>query len=410
MLTLSYQRALLPLFLVIFIDSFGFGLVIPVMAHLLIEPNHLFFPDLSPASVNIVFTAVIALSPLAMLISHPAIGTCSDKWGRKITIGVCLIASAMGFLLPLLGIRFHLFSLIVAGRFIAGFGAGSQPIAQAAVIDASKPHHKTLHLSLIAFAMTLAMVLGPMLGGILSDPEWNSHFDNTTPFIFAFLLSLVNLFLLKRWFHETHNNAKNDHVSWRDIAKTLTKLGETAAVRRLLFVFFLYEFAWSLYFQSIPLWLMERYQLSATTLSWFLTATGFWMSLGLTLILKVLMRTFSLRTLILYNLLIAGLAVFFSSLFSIISLQWIMAIPIAIATGMIYPCLLTLLSDKSSHMKQGWVMGTASALLAGSWLISGLIASLLYNLHATLPLYFAFAAYSVAALLFSRKPAFTKGF
>lgn len=412
MLTLSYRRALLPLFLVIFIDSFGFGLVIPVMAHLLIEPNHPFFPNLSPAAINILFTAVIALSPLAMLISHPVIGSCSDKWGRKITIAACLMASVIGFLLPLLGVRFHLFSLIVLGRFIAGFGAGSQPIAQAAVIDASKQNHKTFNLSLIAFAMTLAMILGPLLGGILSDPKWNPHFDNATPFAFAFLLSLINLFLLWRWFQEPHDKTQGDHVSWHDIAKTITKLAETGVVRRLLTVFFLYEFAWSLYFQSIPLWLMERYQLSASTLSWFLTGIGFWMSLGLTLILKMLMPAFSTVTLILYSLLIAGLAVFFSALFSIISLQWITAILIAIATGIAYPCLLSLLSDKTNQLKQGWIMGTASALLAGSWLISGLLSSLLYNLHATLPLYLAFAGYGVAAVLFKKAnllPPLTKG-
>lgn len=393
---MHHSRRLLALFLVIFIDSFGFGLVIPIMAHLLIEPNHVFFPGTSDTVRNIIFTSTVALSPLASFISHPAIGAWSDKWGRKKTMAVCLIGASVGFLLPLIGIATHCFSLIIVGRLVNGFASGSQPIAQAAVIDLSQ-QHKTKSLGLVAFAMTLAMVLGPLLGGILSDPNIVSWFNNTTPFALAFLLSLFNLVLLTRYVQETHQTSQNDYISWKDIINTLVQISRTGNIRSILIAFFCYEFAWSLYFQSAPLWLLGQYQLNVTQLALFLSAIGIWMSLGLTVILGKLIRYFSANTLFLSMLILATVAVLVMCIVPIITTQWLAVIPLAIATGIAYPCMLTELSNQTPTVKQGWIMGVASAFLSGSWLVSGMLASLFYNLHPQLPLQLCWIGYAVAA-------------
>lgn len=397
-----HSRRLFALFLVIFIDSFGFGLVIPIMAHLLIEPNHPFFPDTSAAIRNVIFTTTIALLPLAKLFSHPAIGACSDKWGRKSTMSICLIGSSIGFLLLFIGIVLHWFSLIIIGRLINGFAAGSQPIAQAAVIDCCEQHHKTKRLGIVAFAMTLAMVLGPLLGGLLSDPTILPWFNNTTPFVLAFGLSILNLWLLWRYFEETHQVKQHDHIRWRHIFQTIHQISHMGNIRFILVAFFFYEFAWSLYFQSAPLWLIGQYQLNVTQLAIFLAVIGFWMSLGLTVILSRLVRYFRATTLFLSALTLASSAVLIMCVLPTMTTQWLAIIPLAIATGIAYPCMLTTLSNQTPNMKQGWIMGVASALLAGSWLLSGVLASLFYNFNAHLPLQLTFAGYAIAACLLWR--------
>ncbi len=396
------SRHLLALFLVIFIDSFGFGLVIPIMAHLLIEPNHPFFPEASHAMRNVIFTMTVALLPLAKFISHSAIGAWSDKWGRKTTMSVCLLGACIGFLLPLIGIIYHWFSLIVIGRLINGFASGSQPIAQAAVTDLCQPHNRTKNLGLVAFAMTLAMVLGPLLGGILSDPHIISWFNNTTPFMLAFGLSIFNLWLLQRYVQETHQVNQQDHIGWRNILRTLTQISRAGNIRIILCAFFCYEFGWSLYFQSSPLWLIQQYHLSVTELAFFLSAIGIWMSLGLTVILAKLVRHFSATKLFIYALALASASVFAMCILPMRSTQWVAIIPLAIATGIAYPCMLTELSNQTPHVKQGGIMGIASAFLSGSWLVSGVLASLLYNLHPQLPIQLSFIGYAMAACILWR--------
>ena len=243
--------------------------------------------------------------------------------------------------------------------------------------------NRTKNLGLVAFAMTLAMVLGPLLGGILSDPHIISWFNNTTPFMLAFGLSIFNLWLLQRYVQETHQVNQQDHIGWRNILRTLTQISRAGNIRIILCAFFCYEFGWSLYFQSSPLWLIQQYHLSVTELAFFLSAIGIWMSLGLTVILAKLVRHFSATKLFIYALALASASVFAMCILPMRSTQWVAIIPLAIATGIAYPCMLTELSNQTPHVKQGGIMGIASAFLSGSWLVSGVLASLLYNLPPT---------------------------
>ena len=60
-------------------------------------------------------------------------------------------------------------SLLLFGRFLSGLMAGSQPIAQAAVSDLSPEDQRALNMSLLTLALSVGIVLGPVMGGVLSE-------------------------------------------------------------------------------------------------------------------------------------------------------------------------------------------------------------------------------------------------
>jgi len=135
---------LIPLFLVIFIDSLGYFLVIPVLLHLFICGEYGLIPSTtSLATRNLLYGLTVTLSPLGFLLTAPIIGNVSDKYGRKKTIFWCLVGSFVGFILPIFGILKGSLTLLFLGRFIAGISSGSQPVAQAAIADftAGKQKH-----------------------------------------------------------------------------------------------------------------------------------------------------------------------------------------------------------------------------------------------------------------------------
>ncbi|AML48313.1 hypothetical protein AYM02_02945 [Coxiella burnetii] len=90
------------------------------------------------------------------------------RWPKKGAVG-CLIGSFLGYLLSAFAVGIHSLTFLILGRVIAGFTAGSQPIAQAAIVDVSSEAHKARNIGLILLAISLGFIIGPIIGGVLSD-------------------------------------------------------------------------------------------------------------------------------------------------------------------------------------------------------------------------------------------------
>ncbi len=401
------KKQLLPLFFVIFIDSLGFGLTIPVLLHLLVDPHGgLLASTLSHASRNIIFGLSIAISPLATLIGTPIIGAWSDRWGRKRMMLVCLLGTCVGFLLPVLGVLMGSLSVLLLGRVIGGLTSSSQPIAQAAITDISRGKQRSMYLSLIAFAMTLAMVVGPLIGGFLSDPSLVSWFNSTTPFMVAAGLSFINLLFLAYGFTETNQrrNAQRQ-LSLRETYWALTAAIKLPNTRLLLLMLFLLQFAWSLYFQAIPLYLTQVFHFTTTHSAVFLGVIGIWMSLALTLIFRLILPFIKMDRLLILCIASCLCSLIACVLWPTPYTQWRIIVPLAFGAGIAYPAVVSLISQQIDEFNQGWIMGVASAVLSFAWLWTGTFSGVLVNLNPRLPFIVSICAYLVcaSALLYWQK-------
>lgn len=415
-----------PLLLLIFLDSFSFFLIIPVLLKLFYVTHHplsihngLLPFHTSLHTRNELTGLTISLAMLSALLSAPFVGRASDYFGRKKTMVFCISCVAIGFLLPMIGIIKRSVLMILIGRVIAGFGSASQPVAQAAVADLCQQHgvqennennqnnQKPLFLGSIAFMMTLALILGPIAGGLLSNPQLVSWFNDQTPFEFALLLSIFNLLLILFAFKETmqlpsYSRKKHDLFSIKDVIVGLPHIIKRFRVGIFILLFFCLELGWSQYYQSISLFLRLYNHASVDTISFFSTNMGIVMLIGLLIVYPILLRLLSIKTITQYGFLFVLIGLFLCAVLPGEINQWIFSSVVALFTGITYVSLVTLISNQLPDNEQGLVMGYLSAILYFAWMATASMSGFLISWHTHFPLYVATLFVCVGAIFFLR--------
>ena len=391
---------LLPLLLLIFIDSFSYFVVIPVLLQLFY--NHQY--DLLPLSTsmdtrNILTGITISLAPMAALFFSPFIGFASDQYGRKKTLLMCIACVIVGFALPIVGILSNSVALVLLGRLMAGIGSASQPIAQATVTDLCTGKNRVLYLSLIALMMTLALILGPLAGGELTDQHFVHWFSIMTPYEFAFGLSLINLLLILFCFKETKIlTQKTVKFSVKNVVTNFIPLIKQYQIGLFVAGFFFLELGWSQYYQSISLYLQLHWQLTPQTIGLFNAMMGATMSFGLLLLAPLFLRFFSIKIIMRFSLLLVLIGLISCSLFSSITIQWMFANIVAIFTGCAYVSLVALIADNTDNQHHGLVMGYLSTALYLAWMLTAFDGGFLISWYEKLPLILAMVFLFIAVV------------
>jgi len=196
---------ILPLFIVIFIDTLGGSLLLPLLPTMFINPStSIVASTVSPTERYFLFGLTQGISSIAMFFGAPILGDLSDRLGRKRILLLTLFATFISYLMAVSAVILCSVSLLLLGRVVAGFMGGSLSTAQAAIVDISSSDNRTTNIGYILFAVSLGSILGPLISGTLSNPRWISWFQVTTPLYFAALISLLNIIYLYYIFKETY--------------------------------------------------------------------------------------------------------------------------------------------------------------------------------------------------------------
>lgn len=194
------------LFLVVFIDLVGFGLLIPLLPfyvqHVGAEPQ--------------VITAVLGLYSLAQFFSAPLWGRLSDRYGRKPILAVTCAGLALSYLLLAFA---DSLPLVIASRVFGGLMAGNIAAAQAYIADVTTPATRARGMGILGAAFGLGFIVGPSIGGLLGGATL-AEANFTTPALAAMGLSILAAFSVVLFLKESNANGAID-------AKTGT--GETDA-------------------------------------------------------------------------------------------------------------------------------------------------------------------------------------
>ena len=170
-------------------------------------------------------------------------------------------------------------------------------------------------------------------------------------------------------------------------------------------IFLCLELGWSLYYQAIYLILNQHLHYTVMHMSVFVGHIGLWMSLGLTIIFRWLIKYYELHVILKSSLLSATCGLIICSLFFNITGQWIGVIPTSIGTGIAYACLLAMLSNNTAKTHQGWILGCASTALSAAWMLSGFASGEVANVSLRLPIIVACVFFVMSATLaLSKKP------
>jgi DHA1 family tetracycline resistance protein-like MFS transporter len=144
------------LFVTVFIDLVGFGIIIPFLAYYVESFGA------RAATVGLLMSTY----SVAQFIFAPVWGRISDRVGRRPILLLGLTGSVAGY--TVFGLAGSLWLLFV-GRAAMGIFGATIPTAQAAVADVTSPQDRAKGMGLIGAAIGLGFILGPALGGVLSN-------------------------------------------------------------------------------------------------------------------------------------------------------------------------------------------------------------------------------------------------
>lgn len=151
------KSALILIFITVFIDLLGFGILIPIL------------PSFSVKELNIDESSIgiaIAIYSFVQFLFNPLLGKFSDKYGRKPVIVACLFLNAIGYVVFAFT---HSYIMLLLSRIIAGIGGSSIGVAQAYIADVTTRENRSKGMGLIGSAFGLGFVFGPLIGGLLAE-------------------------------------------------------------------------------------------------------------------------------------------------------------------------------------------------------------------------------------------------
>jgi MFS family permease len=151
----SPRRTLTTLFLIVFTDLVGFGIVIPLLP--------LYAEHFHPAPW--VFGLLMAAYSAMQFVFSPILGRLSDRVGRRPVLLISLAGSVTGFVLFALA---HSLAWLFASRLLAGICGGNIATAQAVIADTTPPEKRAHGMGMIGAAFGLGFIAGPALAGVLA--------------------------------------------------------------------------------------------------------------------------------------------------------------------------------------------------------------------------------------------------
>ncbi len=171
------------IFVTLFLDILGIGLIIPVAPRLIGS----FLSD--PVAQSRMYGAFAAVYALMQFVFSPILGALSDKVGRRPVILGSLVGGGLDYLL--LATAPSLWLLFV-GRVVSGITGANLTAATAYIADISPPEKRAQNFGIVGIAFGLGFIAGPMLGGIVGDLGEGLGLGLRLPFFVAAALSLIN--------------------------------------------------------------------------------------------------------------------------------------------------------------------------------------------------------------------------
>ena len=162
----------------VFLCGIGFSIIMPVVPFL-VEPY-----TSNAGEQAIIVTLLTSVYALCVFFAAPGLGALSDRYGRRPILLVCLLGSAIGYLV--FGIGGALWVLF-AGRIIDGITGGTISTIFAYFADIIPPEHRTKYFGWVSAVVGVGTVIGPTLGGLLAK------FGYSVPMYFGAIITLLNV-------------------------------------------------------------------------------------------------------------------------------------------------------------------------------------------------------------------------
>ncbi len=209
------KSRLTTIFLIVFVDILGFGLILPLLPY---------YAETYGASVWVT-GLLVASYAAAQLIGAPLLGRLSDRFGRRPILLLSIAGTALGFLLLALAepigaalgaifgaaaaINGFIIGIMFFSRILDGLTGGNISVAQAYITDVTDKESRAKGLGLLGAAFGFGFIIGPATGGLLST--WGY----AVPAYVAAALAAINLVAVYVFLPESLTDARRAEIAAR---------------------------------------------------------------------------------------------------------------------------------------------------------------------------------------------------
>lgn len=337
---MSNRRLLAVIFIIIFVNLLGFGIIIPLLP--------LYAQEFQANGLQI--GLLFASYSLCQIVAAPLLGGLSDRYGRRPILLVSLLGTVISF--GMLALANSLLLLFVS-RIIDGLSGGNISTARAYISDITAEKDRAKAYGIIGAAFGLGFVFGPALAGILG------RYSHAAPAWGAALLALLALVLTFFWLPETRKvQASRQTSPWRDLPAMMTR----PVLGRLLVMDLVYWAALSVYQTTFALFGNIRFGWGITQVGYTLALIGFIGALVQGGAVGPVVKRFGEQKTFVAGLLMAMFGLGLAALAYDWQLFVVALIPAAIGAALSNPTLISMISHTSDPAEQGRVQGVSGAM------------------------------------------------
>lgn len=396
------KHSILPIFFTVFLDLLGLGIVIPILPAVFLDPFGGILPlNYSYTTRIILYGFLIAIYPIAQFFGAPILGTLSDNHGRKKLLLLSLIGTLIGYVLFTVGIITENVYLLFCGRIIDGFTGGNVSIAQSAISDISNSKTKARNFGLIGMSFGLGFVIGPFIGGKLSDSNVFQGFTYSTPFLLSIFLTTINILLVYFNFRETLTQKRTVKIDVFTGFKNIKNAFSFKELRIMFLVVFLLNIGHNFFTQFFQVFLIGKFSFTQSKIADFFAYMGIWIAISQGGLIRFLAKRFSSSEILKVTMVCAAFVLPLLILPS--NFIWLyLIIPfVSILQGMNQPNTSAIISNLATEDKQGEILGINQSMQSLAQAVPPIIAAFATSININLPIMFSAVSTLLAWIIFT---------
>lgn len=355
--TATNVRAISFVLIAVMINAIGFGIIIPVLPDLVRE----LIPGLPEHQLGRYMAGMTLIFAVMQFAFMPIIGALSDAYGRRPVMLLSLFGLGVDYFIMAFA---PVIAIVFLGRAIAGALGATFSTANAYMADVSPPETRAQNFALVGAAFGVGFMIGPAIGGILSDPDkiLGEIANPRLPFIVAGIFSFVNVAFGLLVLPETLPPEKRRPFKWSraNPLGALNALKKVKNAKGLIFVLFLLAAAHTVYPTTYTISTETKLGWSSGDVGYSLLAFG----IASFIVQGGLIRVVLPKTGLFWGAIIGMLAAIIAYLgLGLASAGWaIYAMgPFAALAGFCNPALNNMMSSRVSESEQGELQGAIGA-------------------------------------------------
>lgn len=371
--------------LTVLIDVLGIGIIIPVLP---------FYVESFGVSAFVV-TLLMAVFSFFSFFSAPILGSLSDKIGRRPVLLASIASTALGWLV--FAAAGNIYWLFI-GRIIDGLAAGNFPIAQSYLMDIAKDDkERTSNLGLIGAVFGVGFIIGPLLGGVLSQ------ISLTLPFWFVGCLAIFNVILAFFNLPETNKHTdKTKKVSINPL-KPIILASKNPKLLPGFMAWFLFGLAIAGQQSVLSLYLSSAFNFNSFLISLVLAGTGVVLVINQAFLLKnVWLKHFKENKLTIFFVFILSISFIFLGI-QILAALIFGTLLYSVSQSIVRVTMTSQIAKHGDPKEQGLIMGVLSSVMSLSMIIGPILAGSLFGINISFPFWAsAFFAFLAFVIIFSQ--------